>query len=103
MKLADNIIIQVKTTGQRWLAHRDDAHESLTMAGLTFDAVKLLPIEAANAEEVASFIGDEMENQNHHSLTSVAEDLLKELQGKGFDEAHQLQVMLALDTTLSRL
>jgi hypothetical protein len=93
---ANTVIFRNKVTGDRLLIDKDDLRYYLEDFDLTEAEVDILPITDATAQEIADKLGDEMENANYHSLTSLASDLLEELDKKDFTEEQKTQVMWAL-------
>jgi len=91
---------QRKDSESRFIIDRDDLKYFLEEEGITEAEALVIPISEATPDEFAELIGDELENENYHSISSVANHVLKGLQEQGFDEADQLKVLKILGSTL---
>lgn len=96
------IFVDLKN-GYRMIGPKDDLSYFLSDHALTEADVRVLPMSEATAEELAERIGDELENANYHSMTSMASDFLGKLNPADFTEAQRVQVMRALADVLGRL
>jgi hypothetical protein len=101
MSLFDRkVLFQRSGSEGRFIIDRADLKYFLDEEGITEEEALVTPISEATPDEFAELIGSELENENYHGLTSVADDVLSGLKEQGFDEAAQLKVMEILGTTL---
>jgi len=95
-----HVIYHPRGSEERFIIRERWVEEYLKDDELTREEVEILPTSEATAEELADFIGEELENENYHSLTAVASNVLKELQREGIEEKLQLKVLTILGTEL---
>lgn len=109
MSMLDNhVVYSIRGTDPnanlpRRIALKGDFLELLEENGLTFEDVSILPMIAATPREIAEVIGQELENANHHSMTSIAETLLNKLEAESFSENSNRIIMKALAETFESL
>jgi len=87
-------------TQDRFVIDRDDFKYFLEDYGITAEEVELLPFSEATVDELVEAIGSELESENYHSLTEVADKVHMGLKEEGYGEEDQRKIVIILGEVL---
>lgn len=96
----NRVLMQLKGQDYRFALLKDDVEYYLKDEGLTEADVVIQPFSEATPDELAEAIGGELENENYHSLVSVADNVLQGLKAEGVEEDIQRKVLNVLGSAL---
>lgn len=99
----NRILYRINSTGARHVVRRDDLEYELEDDGLDVADISVLPMSEVTSDELAEVLCEELENANHHSLTSIGKRVLTELDPNEFTEEQRRSVMWALASILNEI